>query len=343
MKVLVLSTMAPFVWGGAEELAVHLERNLIAAGHDAEVMRIPFSWEPATRIPTQMAMARLFELINVDRVIALKFPAYLVRHPSKVIWLLHQYRQTYDLWDSGHTNIPASSLGQSLRRTIHNADLTAFNEAQAIFTNSEVTSQRLMHYNGVASTVLRPPVNDPERFLHGSDGGYVFAGGRINGMKRQHLLVEALAHAPGARLVVAGPPDSQQDADRVREVAERLDLGERLTLDLRFLDREEYARYVREARAVAYVPVDEDSLGYVAMEGATAGKPILTATDSGGILGLVEEAQTGYVRTPDPAALGDGLAEIFRPRRAAELGERCRERWNAMGITWEHTIEQLTQ
>ena len=32
----------------------------------------------------------------IDRVIATKFPAYCVRHPNKVAWVLHQFRQAYD-------------------------------------------------------------------------------------------------------------------------------------------------------------------------------------------------------------------------------------------------------
>ena len=29
MKVLIVNNMAPFIWGGAEELASHLKKNLI--------------------------------------------------------------------------------------------------------------------------------------------------------------------------------------------------------------------------------------------------------------------------------------------------------------------------
>ena len=105
MKVLVVNNMAPFVRGGAEALAEHLVKHLEIAGHQAELLRVPFQWEPATRIPSQMLMARAFELWNVDHVIALKFPAYLIQHPSKTIWLVHQYRQAYDLYDAGHGKI----------------------------------------------------------------------------------------------------------------------------------------------------------------------------------------------------------------------------------------------
>ena len=32
----------------------------------------------------------------VDAVIATRFPSYAVRHPNKIVWLIHQYRQAYD-------------------------------------------------------------------------------------------------------------------------------------------------------------------------------------------------------------------------------------------------------
>ncbi len=34
---------------------------------------------------------------SIDLVIATKFPSYAVRHPNKVVWLLHQFRQAYEL------------------------------------------------------------------------------------------------------------------------------------------------------------------------------------------------------------------------------------------------------
>ena len=85
MKVLVLSTKVPFVHGGAEELFDHLVRNLQAAGVEAEGMRLPFTWNPAERLIDEMLIARRLCVSRVDRVIALKFPAYLVPAPDKVL------------------------------------------------------------------------------------------------------------------------------------------------------------------------------------------------------------------------------------------------------------------
>ncbi len=342
MKVLVVNAMVPFVWGGAEELAANLEKNLIAAGHEAEVLRIPFQWEPASRIPSQMLMVRGFEMFNVDRVIALKFPAYLIRHPHKTLWILHQYRQAYDLYDAGQSNLPEGPAGQEIRRVIRNADNEAFGESRGVFTISKTTQRRLAHYNGVKADVLIPPLNDAELFAGGPSEGYVFAGGRINSMKRQHLLLEALALAPrNVRLVIAGPPDTAQDAARLVQLVDSLGLGDRAKLDLRFLPRVELAQYVNRASVCACVPLNED-FGYVAAEAAAAAKPVITVHDSGGVLELVRHLETGWVVAPEPHALADAMTTAcLHATTAVKYGAVARDHWLGMGITWPKTVEKL--
>lgn len=343
MKVLIVNNMAPFIWGGAEELAINLQKQIIVAGHDAEVLRIPFKWEPADRIPSQMLMVRTFELTNADHVIALKYPAYLIRHPRKTLWLLHQYRQAYDLFDAGQTNIPQGAEGESLRALIRNADNETFRESRHIFTNSDTTKQRLKHYNGFDAEVLLPPLNDPNLFTGGVSEGYIFAGGRVNSMKRQHLLVEAMQYLPvGVKLVVAGPPDTSVDALKLQELVELHNLSDRVKLDLRFMARDELARYVNGALACAYIPFDEDSLGYVAMEAATAGKPVITASDSGGVLGLVKEGDTGWIAAPEPKALAEAMATALKnSEHTRMMGEAARALWESFGVNWENTVKRL--
>lgn len=344
MKILIVNTMAPFVWGGAEALADSLARELQLAGHRAEILRIPFQWEPAAIIPSQMLFVRALELFNADRVIALKFPAYLIRHPHKTVWLLHQYRQAYDLLGTGMSNLDVSEY-KYIRELIKSADMEAFSESKAIFCNSPTTQQRLKKYNNIDSKVLYPPVNDYLQFQRRASEGYVFAGGRINEMKRQHLLIEAAAYAPSSvRLVIAGPFEDASYARRLRELVEKNRLEERVILDLRMLSRAEYADYLTRSSAVAYLPFDEDSLGYVAMEAATAAKPVITASDSGGVLGLVEDGVTGWVVPPDAQRLSEVLVEACNSSVVVkDRGEAICGRWISMGITWGHTIEKLVK
>lgn len=345
MKVLIVNTMVPFVRGGAEELAQNLRDNLQLAGHEAEILRLPFRWSPPAVLPSQMLMMRALELYNVDRVIALKFPAYLIRHPEKTLWLLHQYRQAYDLFDAGQTDIPRTEEGDELRRLIRNADRESFAESRRVFVNSEVTQARLATYTDFSGEILRPPVNQEELFMGGAASGYIFAGGRVNAMKRQHLVLKALALTPAdVRLVIAGPPDTPEDARVLEALVEQLGLSDRVQLELRYLPREDLADYVNHASAVACVPYDEDSLSYVAMEAAAARKPVITTHDSGGVLGLARHRETGWVSDAAPEALAEGMAALAADAGlAVRLGEAAHELWVAMGITWPQTIARLLE
>ena len=319
MKVAILTNMAPFVHGGAEELAKNLALQLEARHHVVEVIRIPLRAHPAEILPSQVLMALNLTVQNADKVIALKFPAYLVEHPNKTVWLLHQLRQAYDLFDAGQSNIPPTPEGDYIRRVITAADTEALGATRHVFVNSSVTQQRLMHYNGVSSEVPLPPLNDDHVYGGGSDQGYVFAGGRINSHKRQLALVHALALTRHpVRLVIAGPADTAADEHELRSAVTGLGLDDRVTLDIRFLDRAEYADYLNSSSLVAYLPFDEDSLGYVTMEAAAAGKPVLTTDDSGGVLQLVTHGKTGWVASPTPEALAGALDEAFggAPARA---------------------------
>lgn len=343
MKVLVLSTMVPFVWGGAEELCDHLVRNLrLRRGVEAEAMRIPFTWDPAENLVEEMLIARSLSIFNADRLIPLKFPAYLAPHPNKALWLLHQYRQAYDLFDAGQSNIGRDARGDALRGMIRAADDQAFREARRIFTLSPTGADRLRRYNGFGAEILPQPLNDPELFTGGEAEGYVLASGRVGLGKRQHLLVRAMRHAPGLRLVVAGPPDRPEDADALRRLAAEEGVEDRLTLDLRFLPRADLARLVNGATAVAYLPFDEDSVGYVTMEAFHAGKPVVSTADAGGVLEIVRDGETGAVCDPTPEALGAALSALAaEPARAARLGRNARALLASRGITWPATVEKL--
>lgn len=342
MKVLVVNNAAPFIRGGAEELADNLVAQLNAtAGVESELLRLPFAWSPTERLVEEILIHQAFKLINVDRVIALKFPAYLVPHAHKTLWLLHQFRQAYDLGDAGQGLGDAGREGE-IKGAVRRADEAAFAGCRAIFCNSSVTRDRLRRYNGVEGAVLHPPLNDAELFTGGEAQGYVFAGGRVAPGKRQHLLVEAMARvrAPG-RLLVAGPPESESYAERLRALVAEHDLQDRVELRFGFHPRETIAAWVNGASACAYLPFDEDSLGYVTMEAFAAGKPVLTTDDSGGLLQMVSEA-TGVVTAPEVEAVAAGLdALLADPARTGALGRAARADWRARGLDWPATVARL--
>ena len=73
--------------------------------------------------------------------------------------------------------------------------------------------------------------------------------------------------------------------------------------------------------AVFYAPYDED-YGYVTVEAFKAGKPVLTAADSGGVLEFVEDGRNGYVVPAGLPARSGGADRrpLARPRQGAADG-----------------------
>jgi glycosyltransferase involved in cell wall biosynthesis len=343
VKVLVLNNGIPFLKGGAEHLADSLAHELEVRGHQAQVVRLPLRWHSPDAIADSMAAATAIRLEDVDRVIALKFPAYLVPHENRVVWLLHQFRQVYDLWATPHQYLPDDEATEELRRAIQASDTRALRSVKGLYCNSSVTADRLERFNGLRAEVLLPPHGDAGMFHDAGDDGYILAIGRITASKRQHLLVEAMAHAaPGVRLVVAGQPETELDRRAIERYVVEHGLEDRVRLRLEFISDEEKVELLSRARAVAYLPHDEDSYGYVTVEAMLSRKPVLTTTDSGGVLQLVHDRHTGLVAEPDASSLGAAMTSLTTsPRIAAEMGAAGHAMVEELDLSWDTVVETL--
>ena len=94
-----------------------------------------------------------------------------------------------------------------------------------------------------------------------------------------------------------------------------------------------------DALAVVYAPFDED-FGYVTLEAFLSGKPVITATDSGGTLEFVVDGENGFVCAPAPAALAGAVDRLLADAGLApRLGAAGRHR--AQAVTWDGVVEQL--
>lgn len=343
MKVAVVNTAVPFLRGGAEILADGLARALLLAGHEVAQVKVPLRWGSAAAVAESMVSASLITIADADVVIPLKFPAYLIEHHHKTIWLLHQFRQVYDFWGTEHQGFPDDDETTALRDAIRTADAGSIGGAHAVFTNSAVTAGRLERFNGLSAEVLLPPVIDAAQFRDDGQGDYVLAAGRINATKRQELLLESLAATrTPVRLIIAGKPESDDELRRMELFVAEHHLGQRVEIIPRFISDAEKRDLMAGALAVAYLPVDEDSYGYVTAEAMLSGKPVLTTTDSGGVHELVEHGTTGLVAEPTASSLGAALDELWTDRSTARvLGGQAREKVIALDLSWENVLRKL--
>jgi|tagenome__1003787_1003787.scaffolds.fasta_scaffold20956075_2 glycosyltransferase involved in cell wall biosynthesis len=344
MRVIVASTIAPFIRGGGRMIVEDLVRALADRDHDVESIELPF-WSDPESIVEQMLALRLFDVSDAcDRLITIRTPSQLLRHPNKVCWFIHHERAVYDLWGTRYQGFPSTAEGVRVRNAIIAADNEALREMRKVFTNSKIVRDRVRRYNGLDAEVIYPPLGDTRGYSAGSYGDYVFYPSRLAPIKRQDLLIQAMAHTmTDVRLIVAGAPDVGRDeADRLRALIGRLRVEDKVELIPEWISHERKQELFANALAGAYVPFDEDSYGYPSLESFQSRKPVLTCSDSGGTLELILDRVNGRVVDPSPAAIAAAMDELFLDRsRAQEWGEQGFETMKRLNIDWDHVVERF--
>jgi glycosyltransferase involved in cell wall biosynthesis len=344
MKVAVLNTSVPFLNGGAEHLADALHRKLIEYGHSSALIRIPFAWDPPEKVIESMMACQMMRFDDIDRLIALKFPVYYARHPNKVLWLLHQFRQAYDFWGTQYQGIPNTEDGLRMREVIVQTDNLHLSQVRKIYTNSHVTSDRLRKFNGIDSEVLFPPLLRHDHFRCDSYGDYFFYPSRINHTKRQFLAVEAMRYVQSdVKLIIAGHPETPGDMAQINGIIQKHGLMNRVQILAEFISEEQKADLLSRCLGCIYIPYDEDSYGYVTLEAYHSRKPVISCTDSGGTWVVVRDGETGFLCEPDARQLAASMDRLREEGGLAQrMGESGWENKNRMGISWDNVIARLT-
>lgn len=341
MNLAIATVQVPFVYGGAERLTEGLVNACRQFGHHVELVTMPFRFYPPAEITRSMDnwLAENFARMNaarIDKVVCLKFPSYYLEHFDKVVWLLHQHREFYDLWPADSTD----SEKAALRDRAIAQDTAALEKASKRFTISGRVAERLQHYNGLDATVLYPPPPDHLTSLLYTAAAepYIFCFSRLETLKRQTLLVEAMRHVKSpVRVVMAGTGGL---LDEITEMIARYDLADRIRLTGGISDAEA-AIYYAHSLGVFFGPRDED-LGLIAMEAMLAAKPVITCSDSGGPTEFVVDQETGFVTEPTPVAVADAIERLYaNPVRAAEMGQAGLSRYRTMNISWDQAVYRL--
>ena len=339
MRIAVCAPQVPFERGGAEIFADDLVAELRARDNDVDLVTVPYKWYPGERVLSQAFLWRLLDLEEadgrpIDLVIATKFPSYVVRHPNKVVWLLHQFRQAYELDRTQLGQFGESAEDRATRRAVQRLDRVALCEARRLFATSKNVAERLQRSTGLEAEVMpHPPQELPYRTDRYDD--FVLSVGRLDRAKRHELLLDALAADSSLRCVIVGDgPDRQ----RLEEIAQRLGLDGRARFTGR-VDEEELADLYARCLVVYYAPVDED-FGMVPYEAFLSEKPVLTTTDAGGPLEVVTDRRTGIVCEPRAAALAEACswlrAHVDDAKAWGRAGKEIARR-----VSWDETIQRL--
>jgi glycosyltransferase involved in cell wall biosynthesis len=345
MRIGILTVQVPFVHGGAEAHGVSLKQAFIEQGYEAELITVPFSWYPPELFSDQILGCKLIDVEEscgtpIDMVVGLKFPAYLIAHPNKVLWILHQHRSAYDLWGKPYGDLHPHPHGKAAATLIRSTDHELFPTARKIFANSKNVANRLRDYCGVESVPLYHPPPNAAFYKWRANGKFLLLPGRINGLKRQHLVIEALALCrQDVKLVIMGQAESETYLQQLKRLAAKLPPG-RLTWLGRVSDAVKLDLF-GDCLGVIAPPIDED-YGYVTLEAMLSSKPVITCEDSGGTLEFIVPGQTGLSCAPDAQSMADAMDLLWEdPARAERWGRAGRAHYDDIGFSWRNVVASL--
>lgn len=349
MKIVIGTVQVPFVIGGAEFLAKNLKKALCVAGHQAEIVTMPFIDNPVQRIEEHIIASRLMDQEwswggKADLMIGLKFPAYYMPHPNKVVWALHQHRAAYDLFNTEYSNLKNDTAGKRVRSVIKNADELYLSEAKRIYTIADNVTNRMHRYNcGLSAETLYHPCPDMERFYAEKYENYILMPSRINITKRQMLALEAMVKSTSdIKLYIVGKAEAEYEKKKMLRFIKEKHLEKRVKY-FDFVTQEEKIKLYANARAVLFIPRDED-YGYITLEAMAAGKAVITVKDSGGPLEFIDHEKTGLIMQTDPRELARAFDLVAEDKNIAiRFGEQAKRKLEKMDISWEHVVEELTR
>ena len=339
MRIAVVRPQVPFARGGAEIFSDALVDELRMRGHEADSVTVPFKWYPGARVLTQAFLWRLLDLTEadgkrIDMVVATKFPSYLVRHPEKRVWLVHQFRQAYELDRTDLGQFGESPEDRAVRRRVQELDRVGLGEASRLFATSQNVAGRLERSTGLVAEVLPHPAQELD-YRNEGHGDFILSVNRLDRAKRIDLLIEAAAVESSLEVVVVG---EGPDRDRLEALARGLGVAGRVRFTGR-VGAEEVARLYATCFASFYAPVDED-FGLGPYESFLSGKPVITATDAGGPLEIVRDGSTGRVVPPEAAAVAEAAVWLREhPDEATAYGSAGHA--IAAEVTWDRAIGRL--
>lgn len=305
-KTLIIHDMFEIRGGGERmmlTLANALNADLMFAHHNPDSFDL--SQVPGKKINLGMGktlpgmrtfkLARLFSRLKhsldaYDNIIYSGVAAPLaVAHQSrgKSIFYCHTPpRFIYDqkAYYMGQLSWPGRMALGLLNRWFQPRYETAVERMQLVITNAQHVADRIQHFLGRSAEVIHPPC-DVDRFSYLATEDYYLSTGRLDGLKRIDLIIEAFKQMPEKQLVVAsGGADLEKLKRQSQGVANIRFTG--------WIEEQELQQLMGRCAATIYIPKDED-FGISPVESMAAGKPVF-CSDHGGLLETVVDEETGF-------------------------------------------------
>jgi glycosyltransferase involved in cell wall biosynthesis len=343
LRIAIATVQVPFINGGAELHTRNLADELKRAGHDVDIITMPFWFSPTPLLEKYEARWAAEDMSvylagSIDQVICLKYPTYQLKHPNKKLWLLHPLSSMYDFYGSPYGGDSEDAHTRAFREQLLARDRDAFSQIEKRFTVSHYLATEMERIVDVEFEPLYHPPPNPEVYRLEGSYPFIFAPSRLEEQKRQDVLIRAMKMVdPGLQLVVAG---SGGQLDQCRRIARDCGVENRVIF-AGDLNRSRIASYYANCFAVYFGPFAEP-YGYVTLEAMLSSKPVITCPDSGCPTEFVRHEVNGLVVTPEPEEVAGAINRLWANRsNARAMGVAGRTLYDELGLDWAHVAQKL--
>lgn len=269
-----------------------------------------------------------------------------VRSDAKVFYYCHTPpRYLFDFRERYMEKFPKITRPVIAKIFDHQAKayIRQLDRVDTIFTNSQNTHDRLLHFCSKESEILYPPT-DTSKFIPKkmSDAPlaqipfseYYLSFSRLSPPKRVDLVVDAFIEMPDKNLVFTyGKNDPQKD-----EILAKC-AGVKNIFPMPAPSDADFIRLVQGAIANIYIPVDED-FGMSPVESMACGVPVIGVAE-GGLLETVIEWKTG--KLIDIPNREDGIKNLRWVIQDTPIGEWQAMRDASVARAYDFSLDQFIE
>ncbi len=239
-------------------------------------------------------------------------------HKPNIMYCHSPSRYLYDLHEVEYKK--QTGLGKLLypfvTSIMRRIDQKNIKHIDLIAVNSKNIQARVKKYYNRDSRIIYPFVNtDKFRFIE--HGDFFLSSGRLDPIKRIHLIINAFKKLPEKRLVIVSDgPD--------RKKLEILARGYNNIKFLGYVTEKKLHELYGKCLASIYLSYKED-FGIVPIESMAAGKPCIAIND-GGFKETIIHKKTGYL-VDDPTNVDEVIKAIkWTTKNAKKMRKDCEER-----------------
>jgi glycosyltransferase involved in cell wall biosynthesis len=345
MRVLIATASPPFAPSDNVNLLKGLHRGLIANGHEADTVELPFTPDCA-RLDQQIVALRCLDLSAaggsaVDRLITIGYPAYAIPHPNKVAWLTARSSEGCAPWSQTPVRAAYSSSEQDKRLDVERADTGFLRECRRVFVSSRALEPVLSRVHALsAAGVLYPPPPWTPPEPGGSTGDYFVCSSDGVALDDLRLVIEALRGVSGRfKLILLG-----RFAEARAAAIHVLIKASRMTHRVELLNANNSVHEVdmiSNSRALILAARDESVCRQHVLMAMYARKASIALDWVGAPLELLRDGDNALVSAGRQPDITRAMQKLVTPELAIRLGHNARLTIERFGIDWGRAAKVL--